>query len=388
VVKNRPQSTLHYSVLKTSLKIPMSQKVPYTAPDSSSAHGTSDIDFDPESQSICEHTTHMDGKGPTAIAADLLSIFPSEIISVIFCHACKPIKWQRDCHPLHLGQISRRYRHYAWATSELWTTIVIRLIPRIRKVTAQTKLLKEWLGRAMGRPLDIYFEVERLSSNVTRWETPMLLAKPGNNAQPTIAPMINLLARHCLQWRCIEFYIPSEWYPMFTPLTGSNIIVAPVDNGEVTEPVPTNTPLSLPLLTSASLHQCDEVVVRAPQAVGLDLTLAPSLRTLSLSFLQMSPVVFERADFKQITNLTFISVHDINLSFFLPQLPNLEEAAFHQVIFLQSRKIRHQKLRRLELEAYAAKELHYFIPVVNLPRLESLSICVPTTIPYRSLFDV
>jgi len=372
----------------------MSQKVPDTAPISPSARDIPDIDSDPEPQSIYEHTTQIERKkGPTGTAADLLSILPSEIISVIFCHACKPIhgnrKWQRDCHPLHLGQISRQYRQYAWATSELWTTIVIRLVPR--KVAAQTELLEEWLGRTMSRPIDIYFEVERPSSNVTRWEILMLLGKPRNNAQPSIYPMINLLARHSIQWRCIEFHIPNAWYPIFTPLTGSNSIVAPANNSEATEPAPTEAPLDLPLLRSASLHQDDKVAIRDPQAVGLDLTLAPSLRALSLSCLQMSPVILERVDFKQITNLTFSSVQDINPYFLLPQLPNLEEAAFHQATFSKTRrfpKVRHKKLRRLELETDALKQLQYFLPVVILPRLESLSVCVPTTMHYSNVFTV
>jgi len=123
--------TLSQSI-KASLKFSMSQKVPHTAPDSPPAYDNPvNIDPDPKSWSICQDTTITnEGKeGPTATAADLLSL-PSEIISVIFCHACKPIhgnqKWQRDCYPLHLGQISRQYRQYAWVTSKLWTTIVIR----------------------------------------------------------------------------------------------------------------------------------------------------------------------------------------------------------------------------------------------------------------------
>jgi hypothetical protein len=93
---------------------------------------------------------------------DLLSTLPVEVISYIFCHACTPIhgnrKWQRDCYPLLLGQISRRYRHYAWAISELWTTIVIQVNPPTS--AAQTELLEEWLARTMGLPIDIYFEIE------------------------------------------------------------------------------------------------------------------------------------------------------------------------------------------------------------------------------------
>ena len=168
-------------------------------------------------------------------------------------------------------------------SSELWTTIVIRLV--LRKVTAQTELLEQWLARVRGRPIDIYFEIEARRPNFTRSETLMLLAKPSKNGQSTISPMINLLAIHSLQWRHIEFHIPDTWYPTFTPpsppLTDSDFIVA--DKGGATESVSSKAPLDLPLLISASLHPDNRVGV-AQQSVRLNLTLASSLCTLSLSY--------------------------------------------------------------------------------------------------------
>ena len=322
--------------------------------------------------------------GPTEIHADLLSALPFEVTSHIFCYACKPTfhrnrKWQRNCDPLLLGQLSRRYRQYAWATSELWTTIIIQILPS--KVAVQTELLEEWLARTMGRPIDIYFEIDtRLP---TRWKELKLLSKPSHNSRPSIVPMMHLLAKHSLKWRRIEFHIPSIWYPIFTSST-EHLIVA-LDNHEV-QHIP--MPLDLPSLTSASLHCSDGVMTIARQAVELNFTLAPSLCTLSLSRFQMSPIIFERVDFKQITNLTLAYVFDIELHNFLPQLPNLQEATFHTITFSQlpSQEFTHQKLCKLEVEVHQERLLRQILGYVILPRLEVLSVCIPTTMDYSTVF--
>jgi hypothetical protein len=243
----------------------------------------------------------------------------------------------------------------------------------------------------MGRPVDIYFEPKKVTSNFMRWETSRL-AKPSSDTQPTIAPMINLLARHSLQWRYVEFHIPNTWYPIFTPLTVSNIAVAQATNSGTTEPALTGAPLDLPLLVSASLHQDDEVAVRVlPQAVKLDLTLAPSLCALSLSFFPMSPAMFERANFNKITILNFNAVYNIDPSVLFPRLPNLEEAVFYRSTFSltgQFRKNRHQKLRRLEVETPKASHLQKFLPTLILPQLKYLSLSVPTTMHYSNVVIV
>lgn len=54
-------------------------------------------------------------EGPNETQTDLLSTLPFDVISRIFCDVCKPVaigrnrKWQRDCNPLLLGKLSRRY---------------------------------------------------------------------------------------------------------------------------------------------------------------------------------------------------------------------------------------------------------------------------------------
>ena len=351
-----------------------------------------DIHSDSESSSIqvtgqesYDGDTTLCEAGPIETHADLLSALPFEVTSHIFYHACKPTfhrnqKWQRDCDPLLLGQLSRRYRQYAWATSELWTTIIIQVIPS--RVAAQTELLEEWLARTMGRPIDIYFEIQ------TRVPMQMLLllSKPRNNNQPPIVPMINLLAEHSSYWRFIDFRIPSLWYTFFASISNED---STMSDNEVTLPVSTKNPLNLPLLTSASFHRDDLFpLIHKSKRVGLDLTLAPSLRTLSLCRFEMSTIIFEGINVKQITTLALDHAYNIDLHEFLPRLPNLQVLLAHSATFRQNitRTITHQKLCKLEVDTSQDYQLLFPIFYVILPGLKSLGVSISSTMHYSRVF--
>jgi hypothetical protein len=102
----------------------------------------------------------------------------------------------------------------------------------------------------------------------------------------------------------------------------------------------------------------------------------------------MSPVIFQKAHFKQITNLTLRSVHNIVPHVLLPQLPNLAKAAFHRTAFSQTDldgKIQHEKLESLVVETDKATQLENFLLVLNLPCVESLSI---SAMDYVNMFTV
>jgi hypothetical protein len=371
----------------------MFHKAPQKSPPANPAPRSYRTQTQPSIQGTCQesHGTTLFKKKwfrakPTETHADLLSTLPFDVISHIFCHACKPTfhknrKWQQDYDPLLLGQLSRQYRRYEWATSELWTTIIIQVLPR--KVATQTELLEEWLARTMDRPIDIYFEIDRFDTRLpTLWEELKLLSKPSLNNQPSVVPMIHLLAEHSLKWRRIEFHIPSTWYPIFTSST--EYLIASPDNHEVQH---ISIPLDLPALISASLHSSDGVMTTVRQGVELDLILAPSLCALSLSRFQISPIIFERVDFKQITNLTLAYVFGIKLPDLLLRLPNLQEAVFHNTTFsqLRSQKFTHQKLCKLEVDVHQERLLAILGDVI-LPRLKVLSVCIPTTMDYSTVF--
>lgn len=305
----------------------------------------------------------------TETPVDLLSILPAEVISQIFYHACRPIdgnrKWRRDCYPLLLGQISRQYRQYAWATSELWATIILRVNPP--KLAAQTELLEEWLTRTRDRPIDIYFEIEEWVPG--RWERSLSMP----SSHPSAVPMINLLAKYSRQWRCIDLNIPFFWYPIFT---ASN----------------EQPPLDLPLLVSASFHHEGHGNVPVQDEVDLDLTLAPSLRTLSFFLCKTPPIIFNKIHRRRkITSLFLDRINPIDLTDILRRLPNLQEATFHSGMFMQTPppngELTHRKLRKLEVDTEYA--WHYLRPLFLFyifPRLESLSVCVPSIMHYEGLF--
>jgi hypothetical protein len=240
-------------------------------------------------------------------------------------------------------------------------------------------MLEEWLVRASGRPIDIYFEIK--DPLPAPWDTLMFLEQTRTGTQLTTVPMINLLANHSAQWRCIEFYIPSTWYSFFTSSTEPSIIMA--DNAEPS--ASTKAPLELPLLKSASLYRTDKVVTKEPV---VDLALAPSLRALSLSHFRMSSVFFEKANFEHIRTLTFDSVYDVNLDFLLPRLPNLHEATFRYTRCFGTRNIRHRKLCRFEVHASEATQLYHCLSKLILPRLKFLSVFVGATMHYSDIFTL
>ena len=148
---------------------------------------------------------------------------------------------------------------------------------------------------------------------------------------------------------------------------------------------PIKKPLDLPLLISASFDQGTKV----QQRVDLDLTLAPSLHTLSLRRFQMSPIIFERINVKQIATLVLDHVYDIDIYDLLPRLPNLQEAFFHDTTSPRTRSTlttTHQKLCKLEVDASQDHHLQHILVDVILPRLESLSVSVSSTMNYSRLF--
>ncbi|KIM44077.1 hypothetical protein M413DRAFT_443133 [Hebeloma cylindrosporum] len=200
--------------------------------------------------------------------------------------------------------------------------------------------------------------------------------------------MINLLAKSSRQWRCIDFHIPFFWYPIFT---SSKISDPSPDNDQPTQSVALKKPLDLPLLVSASFHYEDHGIVATDDEVDLDLTLAPSLHTLSLSLFQMSPALLKRITCKdkvtmmvlQRTTGPYMDLNDL-----LPHFPNLQEAAFHSAWFIMQNPppdITHRKLRKLEVDAYFGWRDLKVLFLVIFPRLESLSVQVPSTIRYGEL---
>ena len=150
-----------------------------------------------------------------------------------------------------------------------------------------------------------------------------------------------------------------------------------MSDNEVFQLVPKKKALDLPLLVSASFHREDLPMVH--KRTDLDLTLAPSLRTLSISRFEMTTIIFKRFSVKQITTLVVDHVYDTDLHDLLPRFPNLQALCVHSAIFLKTtltRTTTHQKLCKLEVNTSWEDLLMPILVSVILPGLESLSISV------------
>ncbi|KAF8161355.1 hypothetical protein B0H34DRAFT_700614 [Crassisporium funariophilum] len=138
---------------------------------------------------------------------------PSEIMGQIFHESCqtKHEQWyhrrpvaKSDYHPLNLGNVCKAWRQVAWSTSELWSIVRIHLFKSDseEKILERGRLLKEWLGRASGRPLDLSFQY---------WSDAFEEARTSHRPPTVPIEIIDTLVLHCERWRSLELSIPMPW---------------------------------------------------------------------------------------------------------------------------------------------------------------------------------
>jgi len=138
--------------------------------------------------------------------------FPPEIISHIFT-LCLP--WVPPLHdhyriqeewaiPLFLGAICRKWRHVAWSTPRLWTTVVVRISPRTAKQLRGSlpQFVNEWLGRTGVLPLTIQFSAARLRKREEGYDEVKSLA----------CLIIGILNRHSERWQNLDLDINLDTY--------------------------------------------------------------------------------------------------------------------------------------------------------------------------------
>jgi hypothetical protein len=286
---------------------------------------------------------------------------PHDILALIFWHACQPVlsarseygpRWERTFYPLWLGKISRSWRETAWATSELWETIVLRINPK--KIGIQTDLLREWFGRTKGRLLEVYIE-EPL-------RTHRLIVPPLRAIHPHLE-LLYLIFQHSEQFQRIDLNIPFWLYHHFAKSTSKR---------------PTSKGPAYPSLRCASLKF--QETGELPQIPELGFKEAPFLFTLSLSSFRMRPNGLSFCPTKQITRLVLDSCRNLTLKNLLSDFPGLNELTLTKCKFFHSRPIlgsllhNHLQILNFEftMEVFATHRSH----LISLPALESISICV------------
>ena len=88
----------------------------------------------------------------------LLHKFPPEIISLIFIRYAPPSahrEKKKRSTPLRLGAVCRKWRQLAWATPQLWSSLVVQVTDPGEDAP---RLITEWLERSASLPLTIRYD--------------------------------------------------------------------------------------------------------------------------------------------------------------------------------------------------------------------------------------
>ncbi|KAF9039098.1 hypothetical protein BJ165DRAFT_1496126 [Panaeolus papilionaceus] len=295
---------------------------------------------------------------------DPVASLPSEVISLIFCFACKVEilpengDWRRKCYPLHLGRVSRAWRLAAWQTSELWETIVLRL-DRVNSFPTVSVVLYEWLERAAARPLDIYITISR--NRTSRFNA--------------IEPIVDTLMEYSTQWRTLDLKMLHRAFTIFKcPEVSSSDPFAH---------------LSLPLLKSLtvqSLHNATaNSITQVPEhgvSPILDFAAALDLRELCFRGIHIPEhlSLLINVSFRQIRRLSFYRCPAVKIVDVLAQFPALEHltmsAADMRFNWQNTTVVTHGRLKHVVLHLGKAdrNSFGFFNEFIDLPALESISI--------------
>ncbi|KDR72961.1 hypothetical protein GALMADRAFT_158595 [Galerina marginata CBS 339.88] len=281
---------------------------------------------------------------------------PDDVLSQVFEYVCQPDldpisnpRWRRTSYPLWLGKVCRAWRECAWATSEIWTTIIVRI--STHNLGVQTDILREWLERAKGRPLDVYIEQStgRLSPT---WRVDVRL-------------LLSLLTGHSEQWRRIGLYHLFQYEFFFRTI-----------------PIPG---LSLPLLRHASIgHGENEILAK----FEVNLKAAPLLQTLSLSnFTFNNPDYLSSYPTDQITRLFLSSSIQIDLNDLLSRFPELRELTWSKCQCFNLQPTIHEGLEFLDVDFGIESSPGTFFYQLSLPTLKSLSLRISKPFQYTTRLE-
>ncbi|PPR00225.1 hypothetical protein CVT24_004964 [Panaeolus cyanescens] len=311
---------------------------------------------------------------------DPVSSLPLDVVSLIFCFACKAEistndgDWRRKFHPLHLGRVSRAWRHTAWQTSELWETLILRL-DRVTSFPTFSEILFEWLQRTSGRPLDIFISIPK--------------RKRSRSAIRTFEPVIDTLMEYSAQWRTVNLKMLHKAYNFFSDPAS-----------------PSSSPfahLSLPLLQSLTIQSAYGVfptsIIQVPEhgvSPVLDFAVALNLQELCFKGIhipdELSSLV--HVSKHQIKRLSFYRCPTVKITHVLKQFPALEHLT---VSSLDSRfnwqytdVITHPRLKSVVsiLSKHDRNSHGFFSPFLDLPALESVSVFTDYPQRYSVMFQL
>ncbi|KAF5347268.1 hypothetical protein D9756_009981 [Leucocoprinus leucothites] len=198
---------------------------------------------------------------------ELMSPFnrlPPDILQEIFYH-CLPISRNAtmsiDEPPLSLGRVCKRWRHIAYSTPRLWTTLHIVAVPLSYLVSNQRDkalldAISSWLSRSGALPLSIsvYHDVPSPSG--------------GRLMNNEVQPYLNIIARHAHRWKSVYFVFRDvDWIEVLSQFTDIPLleVLHVCDHGESSS---WNAPDSSEAITTLAR---DSGILRAPRLRSLDL---------------------------------------------------------------------------------------------------------------------
>jgi len=128
----------------------------------------------------------------------LIHKFPPEIVSLIFIRYAPPSTYRekkKRSTPLRLGAVCRKWRQLAWATPQLWSSLVVQVTDPGEDAP---RLITEWLERSASLPLTIIFDHSRVEQ----------------------AEVTNILNKHSARWYDISRHPSISSSPSFWFITG------------------------------------------------------------------------------------------------------------------------------------------------------------------------
>ncbi|KAH9475255.1 hypothetical protein JR316_0012366 [Psilocybe cubensis] len=267
---------------------------------------------------------------------------PVELLSEIFRftlstdihkdHKC----FQPTTVPLLLGKVCSEWRNIAWGLAELWSSFHCRVSKT--RYSAQATLLREWIDRSGGRPLDIRITLEDEDS----W----------NVSGITSTHIIDVLLLHCHNWRSLDLILPETWYNKLQNVR-------------------------------EKLENLASVTIRPPGYIFILKSLnafanAPSLRRISSSHYYMHDLLFP---WEQLTEATLGTASTDEAIELIRRCPNLVSCRFDDLNSIEGEfpldGVLHTGLKQLRIYLNIFATLAPFIGPLTLSNLSLLDLSVP-----------
>ena len=338
----------------------------------------------------------------------LIHRFPPEIGSHIFLQYALPSElFNQDdgISPLYLGAVCWKWRQLAWATPQLWSSLLVGFCPRGRYNCSNKsdllQLVAEWLERSASLPLTIRFNY--------------LIEEVHQGVSGVYRDVISILNQHSERWYDMHFELPACHLHQLSGSPQGNMLRRlvlfdrrPTRDCDFStfcmksKPSPTDlTLVAVPLPYVDIIF--DNLTVVTVDYIGIDecfelIRRAPVLETLSLSMIYASsrffPIPNTRIILPHLRSLELSRMAEENVAKILDSacLPSLERWIHYQSQFPLENMISFigRLSSRLKTFKITIDELNYHqLPALLCPlsSLESLELRSFTHRSTGPLFD-